>query len=114
MTRIIPAIVLLGIGFALLGGCRREGPDRSAEHAAIQRLGAENQQLREQNARLHELHAQVLSELKVARRSADRADVAVRTSYLALAPVASVLMMLGTGLAVMVLLVVRRHRRPGG
>ena len=113
MSRIIPILALLALGYALLGGCRDRPAPSGAGYSQVRQLAAENQELRHQNANLQEVHAQALAELKAARRSAGRADTALRASYLGYAPLGAVLVILGGGLAATCFLVIRRRRRGG-
>ena len=111
MSRIIPILIVLSLGYALLGGCDDKAAPSRSSYTQGRQLAAENQELRQQNADLANLQAQTLSELQKTRRSADRADVALRTSYLGYAPLGVVLVLLGGGLATTCFLVIRRRRR---
>ena len=113
MSRIIPILILLALGYTLLGGCNDKPASSRAGYSQVRQLAAENQELRDQNANLSEVHGQALAELKAARRSADQADTALRTSYLGYAPLGMVLVILGGGLATTCFLVIRRRRRGG-
>jgi uncharacterized membrane protein len=106
-------LTVLAFGYALLGGCKRE-PDVSwTDDGAVQRLASENEQLKTQNQELRHLHAQALAEMKSLRHAANRSDVAVRSSYLGLAPVGGILMLLGGALGVSCYQLIRRRRRGG-
>jgi len=111
MFRIIPFLIVLALGYALLGGCNDKPSRSGAGYSQVQQLAAENQELRKQNADLREVHGQAFAELKAARRSADRADIAVRTSYLGYGPLGAVLMLLGSALAALSFVIIRRRRR---
>ena len=110
MSRIIPLFMLLALGYALLGGCDDRRAPSGADYSQVRQLAADNQYLRDQNAELREVHAQALSELKAARRTADRADTAVRTAYLGYGPLSVVLILLGGGLGATCFLIIRRRR----
>ena len=113
MSRILPLLFLLGVAHVFFGGCDREPTASRVDYGAIQRLTSENEQLRAQNSELRDLHEQALTEMKSLRRTADRADVALRSSYLSLVPVGGVVVLLGGGLAAVCYLLVRRRRRGG-
>jgi hypothetical protein len=80
-------------------------------YVQIRNLAAENEELRQRHADLADLQDRTLSELEKVRKTADRTDVALRSSYIGYAPLGVVLVILGGGLAVTCVLIIRRRRR---
>ena len=110
MSRVLPLLILLIIAAAVLSNCGRKGPG-PPDLDRVERLSVQNQELRDQNRELQELQQQTLSELRSARQASQRADTALRSSYIALAPLTGTLTILGAGLTSLVVLALRRRRR---
>jgi hypothetical protein len=111
MHRTALLVILAVAGFLLFNWWTGNRHQSQSGYTQVRNLAAENEELRQRNADLADLQDRTLSELEKVRKTADRTDVALRSSYLGYAPLGVALVILGGGLAVTCVLIIRRQRR---